>query len=165
MKRLWISGIVLILDQLSKWLVTVYLTPLTSVPVLGDYFKLTYIHNPGAVFGIQFGGVWVHLLFSSVAMFAVLRMLWTTPTDDRTGSIGLALILGGAVGNLFDRLEIVLQTGAAVIDFLDFGIGTNRWYIFNVADACVTTGVGLLLLSYGISRSEPTVDDGGPGAV
>ena len=165
MKRLWISGIALLLDQLSKWLVTVNLAPWTSVPVLGDFFKLSYIHNPGAVFGIRFGGVWVHLLFSVVAMAAISRMLWKTSVDDRAGSIGLALVLGGAAGNLLDRLEWILDTGGAVIDFLDFGIGSFRWYIFNVADACVTTGVGLLLLSYGTSRSEPTVDDGSTGSV
>ncbi len=164
MQRLWISGIALFLDQLSKWLVTVHLEPRTSVPVLGDFFKLTYIHNPGAIFGIRFGGIWVHVIISAVALGVVSKMLWSSPGEDRAGSVGLSLVLGGAVGNLFDRLEVFVATGGAVVDFLDFGIGSLRWYIFNIADACVTTGVGLLLLSYyGTTRAERTVDDGGSG--
>jgi len=164
-KRLWISGIALLLDQVSKWLVTISIEPWTSVPVLGDFFRLTFIHNPGAVFGIRFGEPWVHLLVAVAAMAAVCRMLWTTPEEDRWAGVGLALVLGGAAGNVADRLELFYSTGGAVVDFLDFGLRGYRWYIFNIADACVTSGVGLLLLTYGLTGSDRTVDDGGSKSV
>ena len=74
---------------------------------------------------------------------------------ERLGRTGLALILGGAVGNAVDR---VLH--GAVIDFLDFGVGSLRWYTFNLADACVTTGAGLLILSCSFLRREGSASDG-----
>ena len=151
MQRLWISVAALIVDQVSKWLVASRLEPWSSVPVLGDFFRLTFIYNSGAVFGLRIGSAWVHMILSLIAMAVVVWMLYQTPAEDAMTTLGLTLVLGGAAGNLFDRLEFVQTTGGAVVDFLDLGIGTYRWYIFNVADACVTIGVGFLLFSHGLS--------------
>ena len=145
MRYLWISGAALLLDQFSKWLVMETMALGTSIPVLGSVFKLTYIHNPGAVFGLRLGGHYVHLGLAGVALVLVLVLLLRLPRGEWLACIGLALVLGGAVGNVIDRLRF-----GVVIDFLDFGVGGFRWWVFNLADSWVTVGAGLLLLSYGV---------------
>ncbi|MBS10085.1 MAG: signal peptidase II [Gemmatimonadetes bacterium] len=155
MKRLWITVVALLVDLVTKELVTNRFELWESVDVLGDFFRLTYIHNPGAVFGIKLGSGTVHLLLSTVAMVIVISMLVKTPPEDRWGGIGLALVLGGAIGNIIDRLRY-----GVVIDFLDLGIGDVRWYVFNVADACVSVGVILLIIGYGRDQPEDQADPG-----
>ncbi len=144
MKRLWITTVALLVDLVTKWLVTTNLELWESVNVLGDFFRLTYIHNPGAVFGIRFGGPTLHLALSVGAMVVVISILVRMSPDERWGGVGVAMVLGGAVGNITDRLRY-----GVVIDFLDFGLGGVRWYVFNVADACVSVGVVMLIIGYG----------------
>jgi signal peptidase II len=114
-----------------------------SLPVAGDLVRLTYIHNPGAVFGMTFGGRSLHLILSLLALALVVIVLRKTPLAERRAQAGLSMILGGATGNMIDRVRI-----GEVIDFLDVGVGSLRWYIFNVADAFVTVGVFLLVATY-----------------
>jgi len=154
-KRLWITAVALLVDLVTKWLVTTNFELWDSVDVLGDFFRLTYIHNPGAVFGIQLGSSVLHLVLSALAMGVVISMLVKTPHADRWGGIGLALVLAGAIGNIVDRLR-----HGVVIDFLDFGIGDVRWYVFNVADACVSVGVVLLIVGYGKYKRDQDVPGG-----
>ena len=153
MRTLSIALAVVILDQVSKWAVMQHLEFGQSVAVLGSYFRLTYIHNPGAVFGLRFGGSALHLVVSLAALALVGAMLWRIPSSERLARIALALVLGGAVGNVFDRIRL-----GEVVDFLDFGVGGYRWWIFNLADACVSTGAGLLILAYGRQRHSEPVD-------
>jgi signal peptidase II len=148
-KKLWITTVALLADLATKWLVTSRFELWESVNVLGDFFRLTYIHNPGAVFGIRLGSSYLHLALSGVAMAVVISMLVKTPASNRWAGTGLALVLGGAVGNIVDRLRF-----GVVIDFLDFGIGDFRWYVFNIADACVSVGVVLLMIGYGKNDSD-----------
>lgn len=155
MKRLWITAVALLVDLVTKWLVTTNFELWDSVDVLGDFFRLTYIHNPGAVFGIRLGSSVLHLVLSALAMGVVITMLVKTPHADRWGGIGLALVLAGAIGNIVDRLR-----HGVVIDFLDFGIGDVRWYVFNVADACVSVGVVLLIVGYGKYKRDQDVPGG-----
>jgi signal peptidase II len=154
-KRLWITAVALLVDLVTKWLVTTNFELWDSVDVLGDFFRLTYIHNPGAVFGIRLGSSVLHLVLSALAMGVVITMLVKTPHADRWGGIGLALVLAGAIGNIVDRLR-----HGVVIDFLDFGIGDVRWYVFNVADACVSVGVVLLIVGYGKYKRDQDVPGG-----
>jgi signal peptidase II len=149
---------VVVADQVSKWLVSEHMFLGQSIPVLGGIFRLTYIHNPGAVFGLRLGGGGLHLAVAVVAMVLVGAMLWRLPPTEGLARVALALVLGGAVGNVIDRVRL-----GEVIDFLDFGIGDVRWWIFNLADACVTTGAGLLVLAYGRQRAGEG-DDGTEGA-
>lgn len=128
-----------------------------SLPVAGDLVRLTYIHNPGAVFGLTFGGRPLHLTLSLLALGLVVAMLRKTPTEERRAQAGLAMILGGAVGNMIDRVRI-----GEVIDFLDVGIGNFRWYVFNVADAFVTVGVFVLIMAYLFKSSASTVQSPEP---
>lgn len=155
MRYLWITGFALVLDQITKLWVQQTMALYQSIPVLGSFFKLTYIHNPGGVFGMRLGNPYVHLALAGVALVFVCVLLWRLPPGDRLSGIGLGLVLGGAIGNIIDRVRL-----GEVIDFLDFGLGTMRWWIFNLADMYVSVGAGLLILSYGVvHRDEKKSDD------
>jgi signal peptidase II len=140
-----IMGGVLLLDVATKAAVQRTLREYDQVPVIGEYLRLTYIHNPGAAFGIQLGAHSreIFLVLSLVALVALLVMYWFTPTSDRSRLSAIALICAGALGNLVDRVR--LERG--VVDFLDVGVGSIRWPVFNVADIAVTAGAIILALS------------------
>ena len=118
-----------------------------QVNIIGEYLRLTYIHNPGAAFGITLGppgySRFIFLGLSLVALVALAGMYWVTPANDRVRLSAIALICAGAIGNLLDRVRSV----HGVVDFLDVGVGTLRWPVFNVADIAVTTGAIFLALS------------------
>lgn len=154
MRSLWIAGLVVFLDQVSKRMVMESMFLGESIPVLGSFFRLTYIHNPGAVFGLRLGGNVAHLIFAGVALIVVAVMWLRLAPGERVASAGLALVLGGAVGNVIDRIRF-----GAVVDFLDFGFGSLRWWVFNVADASVTVGAGLLILGCGLLKDGKDDED------
>jgi len=153
-RALWIAVVALVLDQVSKWWVMQSMALYESVSVLGSFFRLTYIHNPGAVFGLRLGSVYVHLALAAVALVFVCVLLWRLPADAKWPAVGLALVLGGAVGNMIDRVLF-----GVVIDFLDFGFGDTRWWIFNLADSWVSVGTVLLLFTYGHQASDEADSD------
>jgi len=153
-KMLGIAILAVFIDQVSKWLVMESMFLGESVSVMGSFFKLTYIHNPGAVFGLTFGGKYLHLILAGAALVVVGFMLLRLPANEKIANLALALVFGGAIGNVIDRVRF-----GWVVDFLDFGFGNVRWWVFNVADACVTVGAGLLILSYSGGDSK----DGEPG--
>ena len=141
---LWLSLFVVALDQSSKWVVDHTLQLYQSVPLMPS-FQLTYLRNEGAAFSfLSSAGGWQRWFFvalaltSSVAIGIWLGRLNRTQTRE---AIGWALVLGGAIGNLIDRL-----IWGYVIDFLDVYYGNWHWPAFNVADSAITVGVGLLLL-------------------
>jgi signal peptidase II len=136
---------VLLLDQATKLLVTSTMALYASVPVIPGLFHITVITNRGALFGIfhNLPDPYRAILFTAVPVAAVALMLTfqlrTAPAEGFTQT-GLALILGGAVGNLVDRIRL-----GYVVDFLDVFVGTHHWPAFNVADASICVGVGVLL--------------------
>lgn len=140
-----VLGGVLLADIASKLAIAHSLHQYQYVDVIGEYVRLTYIHNPGAAFGIRVGesSRAVFMLLSLVALGALLAMYWFTPVTDRVRLAAIALICGGAVGNLIDRVRSL----HGVIDFIDIGIGTTRWPVFNIADIAVTAGAIILALS------------------
>jgi signal peptidase II len=142
---LGILAVVIGLDVVTKLLIRQSFVLYDQVRLIGDYVRLTYIQNPGAAFGIHVGEYSrvVFLVLSVVALVALLAMYWTTPARDRVRLASIALICGGAIGNLIDRL----RSAAGVVDFMDVGIGDLRWPVFNVADVAVTTGAIFLALS------------------
>jgi signal peptidase II len=147
-----IAGSVLVLDASTKWWVRSALFLGDSVPVFGDWVRLTYVLNPGAAFGIEVGG-WSRPVFTVLALVAIgviLAVLWQTPDEERGRLAALALVGGGATGNLVDRVG-----GGAVVDFLDVGVGPLRWPVFNLADVGVTTGALLLVLLLWERESPP----------
>jgi signal peptidase II len=138
-----VAGSVLILDQVTKALILAYLPLGGSIPVVRGFFDLTHVHNPGGAFGFLAGmsAEVRSLLFIAVSLVAaglILYFYWQTPPGQRFLSGGLALIFGGAVGNLVDRMRFGI-----VVDFLDVYAGSLHWPAFNVADSAITVGVGI----------------------
>lgn len=153
-----IVGSVLALDLVTKLMIQRSFRLYEQVEVIGEYVRLTYIYNPGAAFGIHVGEYsrLVFLVLSLGALIALAAMYWTTPLQDRVRLFAIALICGGALGNLVDRV----RSPRGVVDFLDVGVGAVRWPVFNVADMAVTIGAILLALSLWGEESRPR-DDGG----
>jgi signal peptidase II len=132
-----VAFFVFLLDQGLKAIVEGSMRLGESVPLIPGFLNLTYIKNDGGAFGILGGSQLVLLAGSAVAIAVVVWMLLSGPSSALT-TLGCGLILGGAAGNLLDRL-----TAGEVTDYVHFSF----WYIFNAADAAITVGVALLLLS------------------
>jgi signal peptidase II len=139
---------VFVLDQGLKALVEDSMRPGESIPVISGFLSITYIRNEGGAFGILVGSPWVLLIGSVVAVCVVLWMLLAGQSS-RPTILGCGLILGGAAGNLLDRL-----TAGEVTDYIHFSF----WYIFNAADAAITVGVAILLFT----ALQPSKDDHPP---
>ena len=145
-RKLWwfylIALIVFLVDQVSKKWIERNLGPGDRIEVLGDFFVITFIKNPGAAFGILKEQT---VFFLIVTIVVVAGIIWYMHRTHRTSGplppLGLALILGGAIGNFVDRAIY-----GEVVDFLQFTFGTWVFPIFNLADTGITVGVGLLLL-------------------
>jgi signal peptidase II len=140
-----IAVLVVLLDRLSKWLVAGKITLHDSISVLPGFFRLTHVQNSGAAFGLfaESSSEWkvaILILFSILALAVVSALLWKNSHSMTVTGVGLALILGGAVGNLWDRL----LTGR-VVDFLDFYLGSYHWPAFNIADSAIVVGALLLV--------------------
>ena len=150
-----VSLAVLFLDQWSKGLVTRTMEVHQSKTVVPDLFDLTYVRNTGAAFGL-FASVDSSLKAILLNSIAVIVFLIVSAYALRSShksirlQVGLALILGGAVGNLLDRVRF-----GYVVDFLDFAISGHHWPAFNVADSAICIGVALLFLDMLGSEDEP----------
>jgi signal peptidase II len=153
---LGVMGVVLAVDLSSKAWVQGNVTYGQSLDLLGDWVRLTYLLNPGAAFGLSVGD-WSRTVFATLAIVAVgviLMIVRETPAAERLRLCALALILGGALGNLVDRL----RSHGAVVDFLDVGFGAVRWPVFNIADVGVTTGALLLVALLWGERGSPALE-------
>jgi signal peptidase II len=133
------------LDLLTKTIVQREIAFRESVGVFGQVVRLTYIVNEGAAFGLYLGDAskTIFLVLSSLAAALVLGVYLYGEDEGWLKRFALALILGGALGNIHDRLRY-----GSVVDFIDVGVGSYRWPIFNVADIAVTVGAILLGLAY-----------------
>ena len=175
MRIVFVSVVVVVLDQLSKIFVKGFSIPFLDIrfigmmqgqriPIIGDFFRLTFIENPGMAFGYDPGSqakLWISL-FSLLASAGLLVYLYYIRNQNLSLRLAIAFILGGAVGNLIDRMFYGIFYGYAplfygkVVDFLDFdffnvtffGRSYDRWPIFNLADAAVSIGVIILILFY-----------------
>jgi len=165
-------GIVL-LDQITKLLVKGFYLPIfdfyhqgmqlgQSIPVIGDFLRLTFIENPGMAFGIDIGGRLFLAIFTFIASIGIFYYLYRVRNEAFAIRLTLAIILGGAIGNLIDRCFYGIIFGYAplfygkVVDFIDvdffkidfLGFHMDRFAVFNVADASVSIGIALILLFY-----------------
>ena len=133
------------LDVVTKMVVQRTLVLYSPVPVLGDVFRLTYIYNPGAAFGLHLGDYSRFIFLTLTVVAVIVLFLWyrATPWHDRLRLVAIAAVTGGALGNMIDRV----RSARGVVDFLDIGVGAVRWPVFNVADIAVTVGAVLLALS------------------
>ena len=138
-------------DLVTKWVVRTSLAQYQQVELVGDYLRLTYIYNPGAAFGIYLGPYSrpIFLILGILALVVIVAMLVRGPDGDRARVVALSAILGGALGNLANR--ILIEQG--VVDWIDVGVGSMRWPVFNLADIAITVGAVLLALS--LWREEP----------
>jgi signal peptidase II len=150
-----IAAMVLALDRYTKWLICRRLTMHDRISVIPGFFRIIHTENPGAAFGIfaNSPSPWktaLLILFSVVALLVVSALLWKSSHTLTTTGVGLSLILGGAVGNLWDRI-----VSHRVVDFLLFYVGHYQWPAFNVADSAIVLGAGLLVFEI-VSTKSPS---------
>lgn len=149
MRVLIASALVIVADQISKyWIKQNYILHSTQ-EVLGTFFKITYVENPGVAFGIRVGKYLP--LITLISVFAILLVVYYLYQERHKSleiRLGLALILGGAIGNMIDRCLMIFLPASysGVVDFIDVGFNHHRWYIFNVADSAVTVGIVLIII-------------------
>jgi len=166
-----ITVLAILVDQLSKTVLIRLLSPGESVPVLGDFFRLTFILNPGGVFGTRLGSQNFYTFISLLAIGVTLWFFFKTSTKENSFRMGLCLVLGGAFGNLIDRFRF-----GEVVDFLDFdffnitlpptkilflkfpGFYLDRWPVFNLADSFVLIGMVLIIIHLLFFKESPTSD-------
>lgn len=143
LKWLWLTLLAIVLDQASKLAVDSSMQLYESIPLI-PYFNLTYVHNTGAAFSfLSEAGGWQRWFFAALALgISVVLTVWLARLQKHETllAVALALILGGAVGNLIDRLAY-----GYVIDFLDAYYNSWHWPAFNIADSAITLGVALML--------------------
>jgi signal peptidase II len=150
---LFIAVIVLLLDRIAKWAVASNIALHDSVVVIPGFFRLTHVQNTGAAFGLfaESSAQWkvgALVSFSVLALVVVTALLWRNGHALTTTTIGLSLILGGAMGNLWDRM-----VSGHVVDFLDFYVGSYHWPAFNVADSAIVIGAILLVSEIVFAKS------------
>jgi signal peptidase II len=175
LKVLYLTFVVVIIDQVTKLFVKGFSVPFLGInydgmylgqmiPVIGDFFRFTFVENPGMAFGYDPGSSFklIISLFSLVASIGLIFYLFAIRSKSLSLRIAIALILGGAIGNLIDRtfygviFDYAPLFYGKVVDFFDFdffnftlfGRSYDRWPVFNIADAAVTIGVLILLLFY-----------------
>ena len=136
-----IAGLVIVFDQITKAVIRNTLTLYHSITVIPGFFNITHILNPGGAFGFMankspFLRNLLFILLSSLAICLIFYFYKNTPKKYSLLSTCFALILGGALGNLIDRIRF-----GKVVDFLDFYIASYHWPAFNVADSAITVGI------------------------
>ena len=148
-----IAIVVLFLDRLTKWAVASNIDPQHYIVLIPGFFRLTHVENAGAAFGLfaDSSAQWkigALVSFSILALIVVSALLWKHSHSLSTTTIGLSLILGGALGNLWDRMIY-----GRVVDFLDFYVGSYHWPAFNVADSAIVIGAILLISEIFFAKS------------
>lgn len=142
-----IAAAIFALDRWTKWIVETTFSPFDTKVIIPGFFSVVRSENPGIAFGLfqestskyRTGAL---VVFSLLAVAILAWMLRRVDHMDRLTAVGLALIFGGALGNVYDRVHV-----GAVTDFLDFYLGNVHWYTFNIADSAICTGAGLLLIA------------------
>lgn len=149
-----LAGGIIVADQLVKQWVVANVAFGSAVQILGDYVRIWPVHNSGALFGLFRNQAY---LFAALSIGVVALIVWfhgrSVVTNGWFATLALGLLLGGAVGNLADRLRL-----GYVVDFVDMGIGDLRFYTYNVADAAISTALVLLILiAFWPSRRRPWI--------
>ncbi|MBS3899091.1 MAG: signal peptidase II [Dethiobacter sp.] len=132
-----IALLIILIDQLTKLLIVNTMSQNESIPVITNIFHITYVHNFGAAFGLLAHRTGFFILVTVVLVLLLLAFLRYLPKEQKLLRSALVLLLGGATGNLIDRVRV-----GYVIDFFDFRV----WPVFNVADIAIVFGIGLLIL-------------------
>lgn len=146
-KYLWISFCIIIADQITKIMVRSMMSN-ESFPVMGDFFRMTHVQNFGAAFSMSFGGPGLNrIVFITISIiFLILIYYVMNKSNSKTEWLAYSLVIGGAIGNLIDRIIL-----GSVTDFLDFDFPDfimQRWPIFNIADSSIVVAISILLIYY-----------------
>jgi signal peptidase II len=152
--HLLIAVMILVLDRFSKWIVASRLTLRDGITVIPDFFRIVHVENSGAAFGLfaESSFQWrltLLIVFSLLALVIVGVLLWKNSHIVSATGTALSLILGGALGNLWDRV-----LAGHVTDFLEFHVGSYYWPSFNVADSAIVIGALLLVADILFAKSE-----------
>ncbi len=136
---------IVVADAATKLLAESLLARRLPLAVIGDWVQLRLVYNQGAAFGLDVGDSsrWVFFALAVIALIVLGSMVRSTRSGDRLRLLALALVCGGAAGNLIDRI----RSAQGVVDFVDVGVGGWRWPTFNVADSAITVGAIALALS------------------
>ena len=152
-----ISNTLILLDQYTKFWITTHIPKGYSMEVIRGFFSLTHIRNPGVAFGLfaendsEIKSL-IFIVFSSVAIVAILVFFHQAPRHRKILHVGLVLVFSGAIGNLIDRMLY-----QEVIDFLDFFYSGYHFPAFNVADSCISIGVGCMFIDlFQRDQSKPS---------
>jgi signal peptidase II len=152
LRFLWVSLLAVVLDQWSKQAIVSSMSLYQSIEVTG-FFNLTYVHNYGAAFSFLHGaGGWQRWFFTLIAVAVSGVIFWwlkQSPKQQKLLPLAFSFILGGALGNLVDRLM-----HGYVIDFLDFYIADYHWPAFNIADSAIFIGAGLLIIDMFFNKNN-----------
>jgi signal peptidase II len=175
MRPLWLVVSIIVIDQITKAIVRSRMRLGESIPILGDWFKLTFTENPGMAFGIEFGSPFVVTGLAILATILIILYLYLVRTDSLGYSLSLGLILGGAIGNIVDRVLFARIYGygglfeGQVVDFIHFDLWSGRlsesipliggnylafFPIWNVADMSIVLGVVLVIIFQRVIQSE-----------
>jgi signal peptidase II len=142
----WATALAIVVtDTATKLLAEALLARRLPLALIGDWVQLRLVYNQGAAFGLDVGAYsrWVFLALAVIALIVLGSMVRSTRFGDRFRLLALALVCGGAAGNLIDRI----RSAQGVVDFMDVGVGAWRWPTFNVADSAITIGAIALALS------------------
>ena len=178
LKILIITAIVVVLDQITKIIIHNSMQLYESFKILGDFFRITYVENSGMAFGIQVANSGFFTVFAVIASIAIMIYLFRMKGEHLLARFSMALILGGAIGNLWDRIF-----RGSVVDFIDFeffdinipafrflfidfpGYSMDRWPVFNVADMGITIGMSMLFIFILFEKEEEELDAAGDAEI
>lgn len=167
LRVLFVTAVVVILDQITKYYIHKTMSLHQTIPVVGDFFRITYVENTGMAFGIQTAHSGLLTGVAVIVSLFIMYYLFQMKKEKPAARVALAAILGGAIGNLYDRI-----TRGSVVDFLDSdffdiripeinfgafqfdGYMMNRWPVFNVADIAITLGMVLLFIVVFTEKEE-----------
>ncbi|WP_079529773.1 signal peptidase II [Halobacillus hunanensis] len=137
-----IAAAIIVLDQLTKWIIVRTMEIRESIPVIENFFYITSHRNQGAAWGILQGQMWFFYIVTVIVIGVIIYYMGQFAKQSSFVGVALALILGGAIGNFIDRLF-----RKEVVDFLNFYIGNYNFPIFNVADSSLVVGVIFVLIA------------------
>ena len=143
--------IIVLIDQITKFYIASNFELYQSIEIIRGFFNITYIRNSGVAFGMfsNLKGSFIQIVFIAIYIIAIISILILYRETHGYSHIALSLIFSGAIGNLIDRIF-----RGEVVDFMDFHWQNYHWPAFNVADSCITVGVGLLMISIIISNQQ-----------
>lgn len=155
-----IAFVIILLDQITKWLVVKYMELGESIPLITDFLYLTSHRNKGAAWGILQGQMWFFYIITTIVIIGIVVFLQRMPKHDKLMGWSLGFMLGGAIGNFIDRLF-----RKEVVDFINTYIFNYDFPIFNVADSALVIGVGLFFIHTLLEGKREKEKENGTGNI